>query len=134
MQQVKFPNGTRVTWTDKNGSKQAGQIVAHDLDDGDALVWQDALTSLSHSGEGSKLDAEIPEEAEGKCWWIDGAAYQAETPSILSELTPADRRAGWLKLMNSELLNAPVLLLENAEDAADLAAIREALDRIGGRG
>ena len=54
--------------------------------------------------------------------------------SALNELTAADRRAGWVKLMSGELLNAPVSLLESAEDAADLAAIREAIDRIGGRG
>lgn len=54
--------------------------------------------------------------------------------SVLNELTPADRRAGWVKLMVGELLNAPAFLAENAEDAADLAAIREAIDRIGGRG
>ena len=54
--------------------------------------------------------------------------------SVLKELTAADRRAGWVKLMSGELLNAPLILLENAEDAADLAAIREAIDRIGGRG
>lgn len=54
--------------------------------------------------------------------------------SALNELTPADRRAGWVKLMVGELLNAPAFLAENADDAADLAAIREALDRIGGRG
>ena len=54
--------------------------------------------------------------------------------SVLKELTPADRRAAWLKLMAGELLNAPLSLLESAEDAADVAAIREALDRIGGRG
>ena len=54
--------------------------------------------------------------------------------SVLKELTAADRRAGWAKLMSGELLNAPLCLLDSAEDAADLAAIREAIDRIGGRG
>ena len=54
--------------------------------------------------------------------------------SVLNELTPADRRAGGVKLMVGELLNAPAFLADNAEDAADLDAIREAIDRIGGRG
>ena len=52
--------------------------------------------------------------------------------SVLNELTPADRRAGGVKLMVGELLNAPAFLADNAEDAADLDAIREAIDRIGG--
>ena len=63
-----------------------------------------------------------------------GAESKGRKMSVLNELTPADRRAGWVKLMVGELLNAPAFLAENADDAADLAAIREALDRIGGRG
>ena len=68
----------------------------------------------------------------GKGWWV--CYDEIEPASALSELTAADRRAGWTKLMSGEMLNAPVSLLESAEDAADLAAIREAIDRIGGRG
>ena len=133
MKQVKFPNGTRVTWLE-DGVKRAGQVVAHDLDGGDPLVWQDSPTRGRHSGLECSLDAKIPEAAEGLCAWFSNEDLSLETPSALSELTPADRRAGWVKLMSGELLNAPASLADNADDAADLAAIREAIDRIGGRG
>ena len=130
MQQVKFPNGTRVTWVE-DGVKRAGQVVAHDLDYGMPLVWIDCPDAHCHSG--CNLDAVIPQRAESKCWWVADDELALESPSALSELTPADRRAGWVKLLSGELLNAPASLADNAEDAADLDAIREAIDRIGGR-
>ena len=53
---------------------------------------------------------------------------------ILEELTTADRKAAWLKLMRHELQNAPLSLMEtNANYHRDYLAIREALDRIEAR-